>query len=190
LRWIDEGAGDLARSIASEDILAYVYGILHAPTYRARYADFLKEDLPHIPLAPAAIARELIATGRDLAALHLLESNVSSAVRLIGPGTRLVEMVRYLSGQTEDDGAIRINASQTLGQVSLAAFEVLPKWLKERKGRELSVDDLTTFQRIVGAIERTLELTSRLQELIDDAGGLPCRIEEGDASDLPASRDR
>ena len=58
-----------------EDIFHYAYGVFHAPTYRTRYAAFLKTDFPRLPLPPdAGTFHALAALGAKLTALHLLEA--------------------------------------------------------------------------------------------------------------------
>ena len=56
-------------TITKDAIFDYVYGVLHAPTYRARFANDLAKELPHIPLAPDFHA--FAKAGRELAELHL-----------------------------------------------------------------------------------------------------------------------
>ena len=61
-----------AKSITKEDIFYYVYGLLHSPHYRERFADDLRKALPRIPIVERA--EEFIAfakAGRELAHLHL-----------------------------------------------------------------------------------------------------------------------
>lgn len=61
-----------ARSLTKEDIFYYVYGLLHSPDYRERFADDLRKALPRIPIVERA--EEFIAfskAGRRLAQLHL-----------------------------------------------------------------------------------------------------------------------
>ncbi|MBQ7568149.1 hypothetical protein IJT17_05015, partial [bacterium] len=55
--------------ITKEDIFFYVYGLLHSPEYRQRFAENLKKELPRIPFARDFLAFSL--TGRKLAQLHL-----------------------------------------------------------------------------------------------------------------------
>jgi hypothetical protein len=80
LRFISDGRGDLSQTFGPEDILHYAYAIFHSPTYRTRYAEFLKIDFPRLPLTSN---RELFATlvslGADLVALHLLEDDYPAA---------------------------------------------------------------------------------------------------------------
>lgn len=59
-------------TISKEDLFYYVYGLLHSPDYRERYADNLSKELPRIPrVRTAADFRHFSQAGRDLAALHL-----------------------------------------------------------------------------------------------------------------------
>ena len=55
--------------LTKEDIFYYIYGILHSPEYRERFAANLKKELPRIPLAEDFRAFSI--AGRKLADLHL-----------------------------------------------------------------------------------------------------------------------
>ena len=55
--------------ITKKDIFYYVYGLLHHPGYRKKYANNLSRELPHIPMAPDFWA--FSKTGKKLADLHL-----------------------------------------------------------------------------------------------------------------------
>jgi Type ISP C-terminal specificity domain len=50
LEYIPDGAGNLETQYGPEDVLHYIYAVLHSPTYRTRYAEFLKIDFPRIPV--------------------------------------------------------------------------------------------------------------------------------------------
>ena len=56
-------------SITKDDIFEYIYGILHAPSYREQFANDLSKMLPHIPYAPDF--RAFAEAGKKLADLHL-----------------------------------------------------------------------------------------------------------------------
>lgn len=59
-------------TISKDDVFDYVYGILHHPTYRERYADNLTKELPRIPLMATAEAfRAIVEAGRRLSDLHV-----------------------------------------------------------------------------------------------------------------------
>ncbi len=68
-----DGAGDLAQTVGPEDIFHYIYAVFHSPTYRERYAEFLKIDFPRVPLTSnRALFAALAAKGAALVDLHLL----------------------------------------------------------------------------------------------------------------------
>jgi len=50
LAFVADGSGDLKKTFGPEDVFAYVYALLHCPTYRSRYEAFLKRDFPRIPI--------------------------------------------------------------------------------------------------------------------------------------------
>lgn len=96
-------AGSGKRSAVSafgpEDILAYIYAIFHSPTYRRRYAQFLKIDFPRVPLtSDKNLFWRLVALGRELVALHLLESPkvVEFVTRYPKKGSDIVEKVQFV----------------------------------------------------------------------------------------------
>jgi len=76
LRLTHEAHGDLATCCGAQDLLSYVYAVLYSNNYRERYADFLKIDFPRTPLAGSVdLFSRLVAMGRKLIAIHLLESS-------------------------------------------------------------------------------------------------------------------
>ena len=163
-----------------EDVAAYIYALLTAPSYRSRYAEFLQQDYPRIPVVPSAgVARKLIELGQALIDLHLLDREANTTCRISGEGRRTVDRISF--AETEEDmGRIVINDRQAFESVPadvweymVGGFQVCENWLKVRRGRELSIDDVEAFRRIVGAIAETLRLTEQLEEVLEDAGGLP-----------------
>jgi hypothetical protein len=80
LKLMPDGKGDLRKTLGPEDVFHYIYAIFHSPTYRERYADFLKRDFPRVPLtSDRNLFRKLCALGADLVAFHLLEEDYAHA---------------------------------------------------------------------------------------------------------------
>lgn len=165
-----------------EDAFHYVYGVLHSPTYRARYADFLRSDYPRVPLPPSPAAfRGLADVGRRLVAVHLLRETPAPSTRfpVKGPNTVDAGFPTYVppgaagpDGETADDGRIFLNAAQFVGGVepevwahAVGGYQPLEKWLKDRRGRTLTYADLTHYARVVSALRET----QRLMAEADDA---------------------
>ena len=171
---------DAGDTFGPQDIFHYIYAILHAPTYRVRYADFLKRDFPRIPLtSDPALFWELARLGAELTALHLMESPSLNDLLTRFPevGDNVVGNLRYTAPRREDDGRVapgRVCINQTqyfegvapdVWEFQIGGYQVLHKWLKDRKGRALAFDDLLHYQKIVVALTETM----RLMEEIDDA---------------------
>ncbi len=172
-----DGHGDLAATFGPEDIFDYIYAVFHSPTYRQRYAQFLKIDFPRVPMTSnLELFRRLCHQGEELVALHLLESPQLTQLLTRYPvaGDNIVEkgfpkFVVYEEGQP---GYVYINKTQYFEGVPKGVWEfhvggyrVCEKWLKDRRGRQLSFDDLMHYQKVVVALAET----TRLMEEIDKA---------------------
>jgi len=158
----------LGQTPAPEAVLGYLYAVLHSPTYRARYAEFLKRDFPRVPLPPDKATFDALAQlGGALIDLHLLRDpalNTPSCKYPVG-GDHRVKRVKY----DEKAQRVWINAAQYFEPVPpevwayrVGGYEVCPKWLDDRKGATLSYDERLTYQRMVTALERTLALQAQI----------------------------
>jgi predicted helicase len=159
-----------------------MYAVLHSPTYRARYSEFLKSDFPRLPLTSNPdLFRELSAIGGKLIELHLMERYRGHMPSYPEPGDNKVEKIEYTQ-QTDnpDQGRVWINKTQYFDGVPaevwefhIGGYQVSHKWLKDRKGRTLTFDDIKHYQRIVGALAETITLMEQIDEVIEEHGGWP-----------------
>lgn len=180
LTFIPSGNSDSQTAFGPEDIFNYIYAIFHNPTYRTRYAEFLKIDFPRVPLTPdVALFRHLCALGKALVGLHLLESPEARKfiTRYPVAGDNRVEKgyPRYSLPTTEQPGRVCINQTQYFEGVTLDVWEFqiggyqpAQKWLKDRIGRQLSYDDLTHYQQMVVALQGTAELMGEIDRVIPE----------------------
>jgi hypothetical protein len=174
-----EGRGDLETTYGPEGVFYYAYAVFHAPGYRSRYAEFLRVDFPRLPVTgDKALFAALVSLGAELAALHLMEAPALETfiTRFPVTGSQVVEAVRY----DEPAGRVYINADQYFEGVSpqtwgfqVGGYQVLHKWLKDRKGRVLSFKDLHHYQKIVVALAETIRLMAEIDAAIDAHGGWP-----------------
>jgi len=182
MTFIPDGKGDLQRTFGPEDIFNYIYAVFHSPTYRERYAEFLKIDFPRLPLTSNTdLFRELCKLGDGLVGLHLMETSGQFITSFPEPGNNVIEKVEYT--QSADDperGRVWINKTQYFAGVPLQAwnfhvggYQVCQKWLKDRKGRALSYDDILHYQKIVVALAVTIYLMDEIDETIEMGGGWP-----------------
>ncbi|MBI1955739.1 MAG: hypothetical protein HYS38_05045, partial [Acidobacteria bacterium] len=94
LSFVPDGKWDLKKTFGPEDVFNYIYAVFHSPTYRTRYAEFLKSDFPRVPLtSDVKLFRSLCGLGAELVALHLLESPklTKPIARFPVKGTNLVD---------------------------------------------------------------------------------------------------
>lgn len=170
----------LPAGVAHEDVFRYVYAILHSDTFRTRFAEFLKVDFPRIPMpASVGLFRDLAKVGAELFELHLMEAEFEEPEEqavFIGSASVEVGKVSY-STKT-----VWIEKNKTTGfrgvpediwKFHVGGFQVCEKWLKDRKGRSLSKDDVGQYLRIVIAIGETIRRMKVIDEVIDKHGGWP-----------------
>jgi predicted helicase len=182
MQFIMDGKGDLQHTFGPEDIFNYMYAIFHSPTYRGRYAEFLKIDFPRLPLTSnIELFRELCKLGDKLVDLHLMEQYGQSMPKYPVAGNNLVERVEFTQpAEASPYGRVWINKTQyfegvppDVWEFHIGGYQVCHKWLKDRKGRTLSYEDIQHYQRIVAAFAETIELMEQIDEVIEEHGGWP-----------------
>jgi len=168
--------------VTAASVFYCIYAFLYSRRYRERYSRFLMIDFPHIPIPPnVQVFHELAALGEELVGLHLMTKFAPIQTRYPIVGDNCVEKVRYTEpGQGAETGRVWINRTQFFENVPpevwsfhVGGYQVCHKWLKDRKGRLLTFDDLTHYQHIVSALERTIELMSEIDQVIGAHGGWP-----------------
>jgi predicted helicase len=182
MTFVPDGKGDRLKTFGPEDVFDYVYAVFHSPTYRSRYAQFLKIDFPRLPLTSnPELFRKLCTLGSELVGLHLMEKHSTITTYPIA-GENAVDKVRYTApGEAgSDKGRVWINPEQYFEGVPpevwnfhVGGYQVCQKWLKDRKGRKLTYDDLTHYQRVVSALNETIRLMSEIDEAIEEHGSWP-----------------
>ena len=182
IRFIPDGAGDLDDTFGPKDIFDYVYAIMHSPEYRRRYANFLKSDYPRVRLPGSrAMFADLVQLGARLARLHLLEEQSDdAAVTFPVGGGNTVERVLYTPPDDHADGRVWINRAQYFAGVTpedygyvVGGYRPAEKWLKDRKGRPLQSEDITTYCTMVAALVETRRSMGEIDAIIERHGGWP-----------------
>jgi predicted helicase len=177
LEFLPDGKGDQVKTFAPEDIFNYIYATFHSPTYRQRYAEFLKIDFPRVPLTSnKQLFWELANKGDKLVQLHLMKDTGTEISSYPESGSNLVEQIKY----NETKQQIWINSEQYFDHIPphiwnfhIGGYQVCQKWLKDRKGRELSFDDLVHYQNIISILSETIEIMNDIDQIITKHGGFP-----------------
>ena len=171
-----------------EDVFHYIYAVLHSPEYRRRYADFLKSDFPRIPMPRNGVLfAELAQLGADLASLHLMEADGADLPAFNVEGDNRVERVHYTAPSDDAPGRVWFNGDQHFEGVSpetwaltIGGYRPAEKWLKDRKGRRLSLADIEWYRQVCAALAETPRVMLRIDEVIAAQGGWPLDAPEED----------
>lgn len=169
----DDIVVDLAPGVSGTlyplEILDYIYAVLHSPTYREKYKEFLKIDFPRIPYPrDLETFSKLVELGGQIREIHLLESPVVEMYITQYPvgGTNEVEKLKYI------DGRVYINDTQYFSNVPevawnfyIGGYQPAQKWLKDRKGRKLEFEDIQHYQKIIVALTETDRLMREIDKI-------------------------
>lgn len=156
-------------TFAPIDILDYIYAVLHSPTYREKYKEFLKIDFPRVPY-PKDLDTfwQLVKEGGEIRQIHLLESPKVEQYITQYPidGDNVVGKTKF------QDGKVYINETQYFDNVPQIAWEFYiggyqpaQKWLKDRKDRKLEFDDILHYQKIIVALSETDKLMKEIDKI-------------------------
>ncbi len=180
LKFLDNGKGDLMETFGPEDILHYAYAIFHSPTYRERYAEFLKRDFPRLPITSDRDLFSVLAQwGEELVSLHLMRSPYLDNPFTTFPqsGSNVMEKVRYVAEEKRvyisKEKQHFDNVPEETWNFRVGGYQVLDKWLKDRKGRVLSSEDVDHYRKVVAALHETRHIMEEIDEVIEAHGGWP-----------------
>ena len=154
-----------------QDLFDYIYAVLHSPSYRERYKEFLKIDFPHIPYPTNwEKFRDLVEKGEELRHLHLMEDlPPQTGVSFPKVGTLQVDCYRW------KDNRVYINSEQYFEGVPESAwsfyiggYQPAQKWLKDRKGMTLSFEDVKHYQHIIYVLQQTEQIMKEIDVIMTD----------------------
>lgn len=192
-----DGRGDLTKGFGPRDLFDYIYAVLHAPSYRSRYAEFLKSDFPRIPTpATLPLFAALVPLGRELVALHLLKPDEapllkSPEIRYVGKPNPKIGKKRSSAGGYPQwaNGKVMINETSWFEDVPKDSFEFqvggykpASKWIEDRagkgganprEGRILTDEDILHYRRMVVALTETRRIMAEIDTVIESHGGWP-----------------
>jgi predicted helicase len=176
-------------TFAPIDILDYIYAVLHSPTYREKYKEFLKIDFPRVPYPKDKDTFwQLVKFGGDIRQIHLLESPIVEKYITQYPidGDNVVTKISFVpyvyAAAIPDEngiitypnylGCVYINETQYFADVPTSAwdfyiggYQPAQKWLKDRKGRTLEFDDILHYQKIIVALSETDRLMKEIDKI-------------------------
>lgn len=154
-----------------KNILDYIYAVLHSPKYRETYKEFLKIDFPRVPYPKNKEEFwNLVPFGTALRELHLLESkeleSFNLGISFIGEDDAVIEKPLW------KEDKVYINNEQYFDNISkevfdfyIGGYQPAQKWLKDRKGRTLTSEDIIHYKKMCVAMKRTIETVLHIDKI-------------------------
>lgn len=157
---------NVAEPVTDEAVFNYVYGILYSLRYREVFSEFLRRDFPRIPIPKSADDFRLFAEyGDRLVSVHLHPEQVPLITTFPKVGTNEVNSTKY------EEGSVWFNDTQFFGQVpepvwnlQIGAYRPAQKWLKDRRNRKLSGEEIDRYQHLIAALAETYALQSSFDD--------------------------
>ncbi len=183
----NELQNEYKQSFAPIDVLDYIYAVLHSPSYREKYKEFLKIDFPRVPYPTNKDTFwKLVDLGSQIRQIHLLESPVTEQYITQYPedGDNVVGKPRFVIAnevkQSNEKtasflavtGRVYINDTQYFDNVPetawnfyIGGYQPAQKWLKDRKDRTLDFEDILHYQKIIVALSETDRLMKEIDKI-------------------------
>jgi len=165
-------------NVSPVEVFDYIYAVSFSTSYRERYASFLKLDFPKIQFTNNKEAfLKLSQFGKVLRESHLQKKlSKSTSFKFPAKGNNIIEFIKY----NIDENAVYINKIQKITGITreiwnyeIGGYQVIDKWLKARKERELTFDEITQIISTCEALDKTIKCQSAIDSYIKSIGGLP-----------------
>lgn len=159
-----------SKKLSPEEIFYYIYGILYSNIYRKRYQEFLKIDFPRVPITKNyKLFQKFAEFGKQLVDLHLLKSPKlnNPTTKFCGEGNNLVKIRKY----DEKNKRLYVNTAQYFENIEkevweymIGGYQVLDKWLKDRKNKYLTAEEIKHYCRIATSLKETIKVQKEIDK--------------------------
>ena len=158
-----------------ESILGYIYGVLHSPTYRKKYIDFLKKDFPRVPfIEDPNIFEEISELGKELIDFHVMRKV---------PKLEIGEPMSFAKKESEKDYIVgKLNhdpkenrlyfnkksyfekVSKEIWEFKIGGYRVIKKYLESRKGKNIE-SELEHIQKMINIVKYTIKQMQKIDQV-------------------------
>lgn len=161
---------NVAGTTTPEDILDYVYGLLHSPKYRVKYNEFLKNDFPRVPFPDD---KEkfwgLVELGRQLRELHLLvHPSIQNRITSFPEGgTDVVVKPAYKSNRIYiNDTQYWDGVPKEVWEFYVGGYQPAQKYLKDRKDKKLTTAEFENYEKMIVSLNETIKIMQEIDKLM------------------------
>ncbi len=167
---IVEKIEDVVGQITPEDLFDYVYAILHSPTYRTKYGEFLKNDFPRVPYpSNKEYFWKLVPLGTRLRNLHLLAAPEVSLSNTSFPvaGSDIVASPIFKKQRVYiNDEQYWEGVSEQAWNFFIGGYQPAQKYLKDRKGKKLSSSEFENYEKMIASLNETMKIMQEIDKVI------------------------
>jgi predicted helicase len=178
-RMMDNAGDEDKDTFMPIDLLDYIYAVLHSRRYRQTYHECLQDGFPTIPYpANAGYFRYMAKLGGQIRRLHLLvgisDQDFTTTYSISRPKDNNLCTLRRFEPTGDGQGRVWINEQQYFDhvpvqawQMVVAGYQPLDRWLKDRKGKKLSSDEIEHYQKIIVALQKQAQVMELIDNLIE-----------------------
>jgi predicted helicase len=167
-RYIDEKYNNV---YPAEEVVGYIYAVLHSRSYRERYSELLKLDFPRIPFVDDVATFECLADlGWELIQVHLMEhvpNDITVPLKGTGDGTDAKLAYHQQTKRVQiNDTQYFENITPDVWDFRIGGYDVLDKYLKGRKkaARPLTLDEIQHVPKIVNVLAWTIKQMDKIEQ--------------------------
>ena len=162
-----------SNEFTAKEIFYYIYAVLYSNSFRNKFGSVLKIDFPRVPfINNKRIFKKLSGFGKQLVSYHILNNKVTVKVNFPEKGSNIIDKIKFNKNE------VWINKNQYFNGISfdiwnfqIGGYMPAQKWLKSRKSKKLTYDELITYPRVITSISKTIEIQSKIDKVIDELGG-------------------
>ena len=157
---------EIVGQITDLNILDYIIAVMYSQRYRDEFAELLIADYARIPYPKDVIHfKKLMQLGSEIRKMQLLEHE-----KLQKPNTIFPEAGSDIIKKTEfENNKVWINNEQYFGNIiestwnfSIGGYQPAQKWLKDRKGRDLTNSEIEYYQKMITALSYIQEIMQEI----------------------------
>jgi len=178
----NEYLAGLGFSPSPEEIMAYIYGVMHSPIYRKKYLEFLKVDFPAVPMTKnKTVFYKYAKLGRRLTDLHLLKEDLEDKdIKAIFNDNLDSFIIEKIIKPTNTDDLLTLKTnngdiqfkgvSSDIYSFEIGSYKPIDKWIKYRiKDKvELDLQAIKHIKNMVISIKQTMKIMSELEKLKEE----------------------
>lgn len=163
---LDENSTERNKSFTSKDLFAYLYAILYCPEFRRENEEFLNRDFPIIPYPTSNdYFWKMVDFGNELISIHLYKEIPEGTEILFRGEDRKITTVTYQEQRVYiNKTAYFDNISEQNWCFNVGGYQPAQRWLKERKGRNISSEDIKSYKIMINVFDKTQEIMKAIDK--------------------------